>query len=423
MLVVKPEPVKVEQLDTHVIDQATAPVQAPEQTHTHVEAKEDHSSLPQAPHVHEDQSELESSHAQAAEKREAVETRTVEDVAAPVRKVEHLEVPSTEQHLSKPETSLPASTQATADPAELEVEADDAEDEEDDQIEEPIASPLFAHEALTPRPTFDDGDDEEDENDDNNNSIPLFRHESMSPIESRHSFSFRSNSNTSHNSHHYDNEDINDPSLERFPTERDSIIAQLHRSGSRSHHEDEMAIEANPESPSFSSTQHLSAAISPVMSFVKDSAEHLDCINEDEAEELSPDGPNSPANGLGLDYKSIPGPDMKNNASKYSLQFSHDPVNRGPLTPPMTPIIDEPQIKTDVYNGHVEEEKKQEPPSRVYLPEMPKAQDTISADHTEARSSKPKSTFSIEEVEDTNGKAAYFWGWISKMCSGRIGSV
>lgn len=425
-------------IDTHVMDQATANVQAPEETGhqapepsvpvpAQIRVTDEDCVQREASHEPEHQPAPETFPVQDDEKKAAVDTHITEDVTAPILEADHstskldasADVPPTEQNLFPHETLRVGTSAATSDPAELEVQ--------DDDDYEQISSPLFRHETMTPIHSHHEEED--------TNIIPLFRHESMSPTDAHAPFfsgkSVRSNSATSHHSLHshnsqnfnnYDIEDVNDPMLEKFPCERDGIFAQLQRTGSRVHRDAESAIEATPSSPALSSTRSLSAATSP--SLARESSQNLDCIDEDEAEELSPAEAKDPAVGLGLDQTapaSAPGPEVNNTdaepekkdtTSKLSISPSHEPVNRGPLTPPLTPI-DESQARSVAPDGKIDG-KAQGSPSSL--------RKDNSTDHVTSRS-KSSSSSASADGKAANSKPASFSTWISRMSGGRAGPL
>lgn len=426
-------------IDTHVMDQATATVQAPEET-SH-QAPEPSVPVPAKVYVtDEDSAHQEASHepehqpatpetfpVQDDEKRAAVDTHITEDVTAPIVEADHstskldasADVPPTEHNLFPHETLRLGTSSATSDPTELEVQDDD-----DDDYEQ-LSSPLFRHESMTPTRTHRQEED--------TNIHPLFRHESMSPTDAYAPFfsgkSVRSNSATSHHSLHshnsqnfnnYDIEDVNDPTLEKFPCERDGIFAQLKRTGSRVNRDTESDIEATPSSPALSSTRSLSAATSP--SLARESSQNLGCIDEDEAEELSPADAKDSAVGLGLD-KIAPAPapevtgtdaepEKKDTTSKLSISPNHEPVNRGPLTPPLTPI-DESQAGSGAPSGKFDG-KAQGSPARL--------RKDNSTDHVASRSTSSSSSASADGKE-ANSKPASFSTWIGRISGGRAGPL
>lgn len=375
------------------MDQVTAPIHHPEETTNH-----------QSLHANDDQS---------------VPTITADSAptTAPTRDGVHAE----SQNLFSHETLLPVPSSEqdmiTSSPAEYEVQHDEDEDDDD-----PIASPLFRHESLGHiRTGHEEHVEEEDET-----FIPLFRHESMSPIEARsHSArSMRSNSASSHRSFPFDAEDINDPSLEKFPTERDGIMAHLQRTSSR-RADDETDFDENPLSPSLSATRSLSDASSPSTSMAKESSGNLDSIDEDE--ELSPEAEvNEPASvqepkpelklGLGTGHVGKPG-DKPESVPKFSITPILEQVNHGPPTPPMTPIIDEPQAKSGARDGSVEDFSP-----HLDTPDTPRARKDNSTDHTANRSTS-KSTLSSDEDKCSNSKPDSFWTWFGRLCSSKIGTV
>ena len=295
------------------------------------------------------------------------------------------------------------------------VHADVFDDDDDNEVEQDqIASPLFRHESLGPIHTHHL--DQEDH-------APLFRHESMSPLEARSSN--RSNSATSNSSNPFDAEDINDPSLEKFPTDRNDILAHLHRASSRRSDED-VGLDTAASSPSLSSTRSLSAAASPSLSLAKVSSDHLDCI--DESEELSPEVPTE-SEGLGI--KSVEEPsvpeltlddatrsaaDKVENTPKLSISPSHEPVNRGPLTPPLTPITEfQTKVGARAESVHIDLSPEKESLS----PRVAKD------DSTEPLTSRPSSKSSPAPFtgKDDHGNLASFWGWIDGLLGGRISTV
>lgn len=391
-------------LDMHVMDQATAPIHHPEETTNH-----------QSIHASDNQS---------------VPTITADTAATTAPTTD--EVHAESQNMFSHETLLPVPSSEqdqlsqdslhsdiiTSSPAEYEVQ-DDEDDEDDDQL----ASPLFRHESLAPIRTGNEEDGEEEEE----AFIPLFRHESMSPLEARsHSSarSMRSNSASSHKSFPFDTEDIHDPSLEKFPTERDGIMAHLQRTSSR-RADDETDFDGNPLSPSLSATRSLSDASSPSISMAKESSEHLDSIDEDE--ELSPEADDKEAAslqeskpelklGLGIGDVSKPG-DKLESASKFSVSPILEQVNRGPPTPPMTPIIDEPQAKSGARDGSLEDSSP-----KLDTPDTPRAPKDNSTDHI-ASPSTSKSTISSDEDKGTDSKPASFWAWFGRLCNSKIGTV
>lgn len=388
-------------LDMHVMDQATAPIHYPEETTNHqsLHANDDHS----APSI-------------TADSAPSTAPTTDEVHAESQNLFSHetlLPVPSSEQdQLSYDSLN---SDIITSSPAEYEVQ-DDEDDGDDDQI----GSPLFRHESLAPiRTGHEDGEEDEEA------FIPLFRHESMSPLEARSSArSMRSSSTSSHKSFPFDAEDINDPSLEKFPTERDGIMLHLQRTSSR-RADDETDFDGNPLSPSLSATRSLSDASSPSISMAKESSEHLDAIDEDE--ELSPEADGNEAAsvhepkpelklGLGIDDVGKPG-DKLESASKFSVSPILEQVNRGPPTPPMTPIIDEPQAKSGARHGSLEDSSP-----HLDTPDTPRARKDNSTDHVASRSTS-KSTLSSDADKGSNSKPASFWAWFGRLFNSKIGTV
>lgn len=346
-------------------------------------------------------------------KKAAIDTHVLGDATAPIQEPEHStghDLPASDHNLFKHETPTPNSHQMLfkheslhsdsgvhiSSPVEFGVE--DEEDEEDVAV----SSPLFRHESLAAIHTEHDG------------PSPLFRHESMSPIDVRHSTrSVRSSSTSSFKSRPFEDDDIADPSLERFPTERDGIMAHLDRASSRLP-EDETDVEGNPPSPCLSQK---SFTASPSFSAPKENNEHLGCIDEDDAEALSPeratpqessDKPVVPVTNIDklLGQK-------KETSPKLSISPVHEPVNQGPLTPPMTPI-DELQGNGGAHDGSVDNST-----SQLKKTETPRTRKDNSTDHIASRSS----SISSKKDKEGDSSAPSFWTWMSRLCGGRIGSV
>ena len=510
---VKPQPPKDDILDTHVADQATAPIQAPEKSEAHVMDSETvnvdhdksnlshhhhhHDHSPLHPHLHLDTQGTESTDSVASHVTEDDQHVTeVSNSEHPIPKDDVSKLPantallphksngSITPPLLHPEDAEPAPAfaheAAHGSPVKIVKDVPEHEDKEEDytplfrhetglasparlvedlprhQDEEEEHAPFFRHEttaAADPIALEDVDDDEEDFNDhvlasplfrhesmtrDHSNhheggekSVPLFRHESMSPMESRlysPGRSARSDSASSRDTHATEQDSFDDPLLEKFPTERDGIMAHLHRASSRRSDGDE-TLEPVPSSPLASSTRGLTAAASPSVSVAKESAEHLDCIDEDE--ELSSESPFE-TQGLGItpapepaahtvtyypERESIKEPDSM---SKLSFSHSHEPVNRGPLTPPMTPI-DESQKKSVVSDGNIDL-KQPETPSPFQAPERPRVRSDNSTDNIASRSTS-KSSLTPSPAKDDRGKATSFMSWLGKLCGDRLGSM
>ena len=106
--------------------------------------------------------------------------------------------------------------------------------------------------------------------------------------------------------------------------------------------------------------------------------------------------------------------------SKFSFSHTHEPVNRGPLTPPMTPI-DESQKKSVVSDGNTDLEQP-ETPSFFQAPERPRVRSDNSTDNIASRSTS-KSSLTSSPTKDDRRKATSFLGWLGKLCGDRLGSM
>lgn len=147
---------------------------------------------------------------------------------------------------SKHISSLKTGSFVFDNPAEFEAVADDqfADDERD------APCPLFRHENGA---SVDVDPDE----------APLFRHESMSPVEPPLVSFPRSRKHRQ-----LDHKDVNDPSLEPFPTDEADILARLQRAGTRNR-DDNVVFEGTPPSPLLTQTKSFSPQASVPKSTAK----------------------------------------------------------------------------------------------------------------------------------------------------------
>lgn len=493
---------KASEIDTHVMDQATAPVQAPEKS----EAKEAKSSIPvpafvQIPVKEEKKEAKAQEHVEKRdppvevkkqERKEAVETHVQEDVTAPIQEPEHstknldasADVPPSDHTLAKQGTSLLMEEEPKDDYSDGEAEPEralsfaheiaqrifdhpakgvpseqDEEEESRQQDDEQEPEPLFRHEtAVKQSPTLvqendeDEDEDEEDEDQeemirsplfkhetfapelDSEEGAPLFRHETVSQHDEAEPYpssrSDRSNSTTSHSSHrshhsrHADPEDVNDPSLERFPTDEAGIMAHLQRAETRMR-EDQTAVDDTPLSPTLTTRGLSSAAPPPVMLVTEigdmsnGSVKSLDAINEVEEERSpSPDGHEEDAKIADLieptAEDSTEQPEM---TPKPSFSSHNEPVSRDPPTPPMTPI-DEKKLSAGAHDGTTESSDE----ARIDLstPRKPRTRMDNSTDHITSRSA--TSSEKTQSISATMKQAASpltnIWGWFAGLCGG-----
>ncbi|KAL1305869.1 hypothetical protein AAFC00_004019 [Neodothiora populina] len=288
----------------------------------------------------------------------------------------------------------------------------DEADQDNEDDEEPLSSPLFRHESLSRIHTNPANDDD---------VPPLFRHESMSPTGARprlSSGSARSGSFNSHRSDPFEDEDLSDPTLEKFPTARDDIIKHLHRVSSRTS-DDGSALDAIIPSPTLSSAISFSAATSPSLS--KGSSDHLDAIDEDLAEEVIPEleettvmpGSAQEVTSGAAEYMT----DQKEPVTKLTLS-AHEPVHRGPPTPPMTPTR---EVQSKV-NNHDESDAPQKAP-RPTTPKFSQAHEDSATNNVAPPSESESVSDPAPESKDSDAKQVGLWNWLSKLCSDRAGSL
>lgn len=442
MIVVKPVVAEKEsEIDTHVMDQATAPVQAPEKTEREsihapasVTAAVHHEEKDEIKRQIQTESEPESSipvlsNEPEEVKKEAMASHVEEDVTAPIQapeksyggddSEEKLEQSPLFSHKSfageRQDSKLPSlssneevgdepqvllsheSTKEQA-PEETAVEFEEFEDDEDFEDEQP---PLFRHESFAPELT---------------ESAPLFEHESR-PIDMPHasSKSVRSNSTTSYGSHRsrqIDANDLDDPSLERFPTDQAAIMAHLQRAETRLR-EDETSFDGTPASPSMASSRSFGAETSPAAALDAEMAPlsqvtsaQLDCITE--GEEPTPE---HPADVAEVQRDAPIEPPARKQSPKLSISPSHEPV-RGPLTPPMTPI-DEPEAN----DGFVETFET----VHLKTPEKGRLNQDNATDNLASQSKTLSAdTVSASESKQPLGILSSFWDWFSGLCGGRV---
>ncbi|KAJ9639430.1 hypothetical protein H2199_006463 [Coniosporium tulheliwenetii] len=263
-----------------------------------------------------------------------------------------------EAHEKRLADAEPDAVVITPDPEDKDQTADAVDT--DDDVPECERSPMFRHEAFHD----EDGDAEDDEGHVSElERVPTFKHETFEDSNDEATsphldalvtsgptplFAFeRSTSNhdlATMNSHDEDEEevDLNDPSLERFPTERDEIYRHIARTESRLQ-EDEAAEptsrpSSRPSSPLETRHAYFSAAISVESS--SRSAPYLRRRMSWSARRRI----SSPA----LAREQQPSTETAERAPAQS-DGSHDlpapaAENAGPLTPPMTPkgfLLDE----------------------------------------------------------------------------------
>ncbi|KAJ9622652.1 hypothetical protein H2203_006302 [Taxawa tesnikishii (nom. ined.)] len=270
-----------ELVDTHVTDDATAPIQEPEAAEKNLDASADVPESERALFTHED--------------RIPASSATADDQHEPKSDVEE-----EGEDLSDGETQPQQA-------ARLHVSDEVEEGEEDEQTR----SPLFRHESTfeqhTPaRVNIDDG-----------GSGPLFRHESMLPSSAVEDMVdeklpedvFTRSSPRSSRSDHRENEDeadFNDPSLEKFPTDEAGILQHLQqvetrRRQSLGHGLDE---DGTPLSPTLSAGRKgsssrgsqgttLSREISNTS--LRSSQSHLGAISESDEEEAESEDSTPPS--------------------------------------------------------------------------------------------------------------------------------
>lgn len=293
--------------------------------------------------------------------------------------------------------------------------------ENDEYKDDELASPLFRHESLASLPSH--AEDDQD-------GAPLFRHESFTPCPQSLSRSARSSSSSSHRSYTFDvdMDDIDDPSLERFPTNREHIFAQLQQAETRLP-EDEVAVEcASPCSTPASARGFAATASqpSPVMRELSDSF-HLDCIKEDEeptsgspsdgTEELAKSRNDSGIVSVMNGRKSSN--ETKESIPKLSISPAHEPMDSGPLTPPMTPI-EEGQTKGGLHDGAAEDQK-----DKHFLnpAETPRTRKDNSTDHIASRSTSSNSLPGSEDAKEARSKIISVWKWFTSLCGGRVSTM
>ncbi|GAB7348777.1 hypothetical protein MBLNU459_g7502t1 [Dothideomycetes sp. NU459] len=450
MIVVKPLPAREESINVHVMDQATVPVQDPEKTEAKTVPASAHEPVPSyeegaeaAEETPLTKSEVHSSTLDSSTDRkpvdeEAVKTESFKEIPARIQEPEDLTSTHDEEekfepsplfphesfackrHDSKlpsvssdedadddePQQLLPHEALAEQAPDTSAIELDDFDDDEDYEDEQP---PLFRHESFAP--------EEADE------SVPLFRHETMSEDthERPSARSVRSNSSASfasYRSRHVDPDDINDPSLEKFPTDQASIMAHLQRTETRLP-EDETSFEGTPSSPSMASSRSFGAETSPAVSIPVEmiplsqvTSAQLDCITESE-EELSPE---RPAEQTRIVEDAPVEPPARKQTPKLSISPSHEPV-RGPLTPPMTPI-DDLQSEGNFHKSIAEtfDEVHLQTPEKAYL-RKDNPTDQVTAPSKALPAAEPGSKSDGKHV---SGVLSSLWDWFAEVCGGRL---
>lgn len=342
--------------------------------------------------------------AQAAEKKPSVATSTLGDAAAPVEEPQHsaniLGAPDEAapnlfthetfsgesiQPLLKHESMKPSALNTT--PVPVQSGNPSGKDQEYETDQDELASPLFRHESLGAQHSASSEDE---------CASPLFRHESLSSTNSpKRRRSVRSSSASSHRSQAFGDENVSDHVLERFPTEMDSIIDQLHRASSRLP-EDETDVDGLAPSPTLS--QHgFESTTSPSFVASRENTDHLGSIDEDEDEELSPDEDNElPVPETAVPFETTE-PGL--NSPKLALSTSQPGTSHGQITPPMTPI-DESQGSDELHGGSDDGSTNLKVPENI-----------------------GSSTKSSSDDRDVIAKPASFWEWMGTFCGGRVGSV
>lgn len=288
---------------------------------------------------------------------------------------------------------------AVVSPAEFEVEADDAF--ADDERDAPC--PLFRHETGAAVDT----DPEE---------APLFRHETMSPVESP---SMGSHSPKVSKRRQLDTQDVNDPSLEHFPTDEAGIFAQLQRAETRTR-DDDVVFEGTPLSPSLAQSKSFSPQPTPAALNAESSdLSHLDSI--DEAEETDEDATDEAAAKPVEKKDSVIEPvpiaikvqDVSEIDDKSLITSTPEVSNRGPPTPPMTPT-EHAQDKAAPHDGPADTDDV----VRDSTDDSPRFQSrnrqTNKTDNFENRD-----TSSPSEGEMRYSLMSNFWGWFTSICGGQ----
>lgn len=287
------------------------------------------------------------------------------------------------------------------DPAEHAIEADD--DFADDERE--TLCPLFRHE------TGAASDVDPDE-------APLFRHESMSPNDSMSPSSF---SPASRKQRKLDLEDVNDPSLEPFPVDEAGIQARIQRVATR-HREDEVVFEGTPPSPSLAQTKGFSLQAPPTLPR-NDSGDlsHLDAIDEteetDEADYTPADKPVEKKDSVVQPNPiNIKVQDVSELDSNPSFADVSDVSNRGPPTPPMTPI-EHGTSKAAPHDGAAD---SHDVSARVGSPRSRKdnATDHIANRPSPSEMAKPAEKPSKESAPE-NSIASNICAWFIGLCGGK----
>lgn len=261
-----------------------------------------------------------------------------------------------EAHEKRLADAEPDAVVITPDPEDQAHPADSA-DTDDDDVPECERSPMFRHES------FRDEDHVEDSDGDGDMSelerVPTFKHETFedsdneatspypdAPVTSGPTPLFAFERSTSNhdlaimNSHDEDNEDVdlNDPSLEKFPTDRAEIYRHIARTESRLQ-EDEPAEptsrpSSRPSSPLETRHSFNSAAISV------ESSSPLGAVPE--ADELELEEEDLPSPALARDQQRSTESAESAESAPGQSDGSHDvptpaAENAAPLTPPMTP--------------------------------------------------------------------------------------
>lgn len=277
-------------------------------------------------------------------------------------------------------------------PAEMETEANDqfADDERD------APCPLFRHETGA---AVDVDPDE----------APLFRHESMSPVEPLPVSSPRSRKHRPLN-----HQDVNDPSLEPFPTDEAGILARLQRVETRNR-DDDVVFEGTPPSPLLTQTKSFSPQAPPaLMTNEINDMSHLDSIDEaeetDDAEENNID---KSAEKKDPNVEPIPIAIKVQDMSQVDDNPSFaDPSNRGPPTPPMTPT-EHVRSKAAPHDG---------PADTHDLPRVgsPRSRKDNVTDHIANRPS-PERKLSKPAAEEQveHSPMSKLWVWFAGLCGGQ----
>jgi hypothetical protein len=275
------------------------------------------------------------------------------------------------------------------DPAEVGNERN--EDVEDDEV----GAPLFRHE------TGGQSDLDPDE-------APLFRHESLSPMDVM-PLSPMSRKNRKLNS-----EDVNDPSLEPFPTDEAGIQARIQRAATRLR-EDDVVFEGTPPSPSLIQTKSFSPQAPPAALPHGETSDlsHLDAIAESEEAD---DADNTTLTEdtmqfVPVDFKVQ---DVAELDSSPSFTLPPDVPNRDPPTPPMTPTKDN-KTKTAHHDGSAD------------LQDSPNVKDSRSSqknmtDHIASRPSPSETTKAAQSTgkgEPKDSLASNLWVWFAGLCGGQ----